>query len=240
MPGSEGEKRRFFRVKFAKYLDCSAKIVRINQEVVESNKHIDLTIVDLSGGGAQAKSQLDIPFTVKVVLEPQFTLENENFRFTGQISWKNKANNEYRYGIEFVDVAKTEEQRLIKCLNKYELKKTRVLAHMYQRPIKVKSEVERIIEAFAYPAYIVTRDYSVVSVNKAAWKYGLLPGEHCFKSIFANEDICSFCQMEQSSTDDAVVCVNDVDWHGGKHAVYWLYLGNGLFLHYLKLKSQEN
>ena len=232
------ERRRHFRVYFTTPLEASATLVSINNNDVNIGKSILITIIDLSAGGISFKAALNMPVETKTVLNIQFRFEDEHFIMQGCLIWKSSNGSHSEYGLEFIDLSPQEEQRLVKCLNQNQMRKTSSKKSQFNLGKgKISNNIaEKVIEILPYPAFLVSADRVVIKANKAANELAINPvGEKCHLTVKEKNTICSYCQVDEMIQNEEIVCGPQViKIKNKKYLPYWYYLEDRLFIHYFK------
>jgi c-di-GMP-binding flagellar brake protein YcgR len=109
-------KRNFNRVELDEYIDGNFVLKRGNKDYV-----IPITITDISGGGVGFLSNYDLPLSRDNIFKFNFTLDME-FSIDGFIKVKALTDgDEFRYGVEFINVDDITETDLVREVNKHEL-----------------------------------------------------------------------------------------------------------------------
>jgi c-di-GMP-binding flagellar brake protein YcgR len=109
----QANKRDNFRLR-VNIKDSVMEIVKIgNSDITEYNY---CEIMDLSAGGAGIISYYDLPLKKTVYVRVQFFLNDEEFILNGRVVRKSERINRssYLYGIQFLDLSKYDENRLMK------------------------------------------------------------------------------------------------------------------------------
>lgn len=229
------ERRSYFRVDIIESLQAVARLVSINGTQAPVQKLIEMNIRDLSAGGMKIEMTLDLPINMKIVIKVSFDFEDQHFDVEGFILRKKfLAGNLKEYGIRFIGVPLFEENRLVRCLNQYNIKKVKAKkSQIDPRKQKGIGLLVKVMEALDVPAYLVTTQRIVIAANRVAVAKGARVGERCYQTICKNNKICPYCLIDDAPNNDDVICteaiVQDV-----RQSVNWIYLENGLTLHYLK------
>lgn len=229
------ERRSHFRVDIIEPLQAVARLVSINGSEAPVQKLIEMSVRDLSAGGMRIVTPLDLPTNLRIVLRTSFDFEEQHFDFEGVILRKRMLpDNTKEYGVKFVEVKRLEEHRLVRCLNQYKIK--HVKSKKSQVDLKKQKGIGplvKIIEALDIPAYLITAQRVVVAANRAALDQGTQLGSRCYLTICKNKNICPFCLMAEAPNHDDIVKTTAFVLDEN-HSVNWIYLDNGLTLHYLK------
>lgn len=82
------------------------------------NEYVYCEIVDVSAGGVGILSDYDFPLREKVYVKVHFYLDHEEFMLNGRIVRKieNIKKRAVLYGIQFVDLSASDEERLLKTI----------------------------------------------------------------------------------------------------------------------------
>ncbi|CCQ98342.1 conserved hypothetical protein [[Clostridium] ultunense Esp] len=113
----EMEKRRGFRVKLTD-TECSFTLIDSNDKNLEplKNKKGKGWVRDISWTGIKMACQYDLPIRKGIILQIEFAIKDEEFTVLGKIVRKEDLINEFHYGIEFIDMKVSEQQKLYQVL----------------------------------------------------------------------------------------------------------------------------
>lgn len=111
--------RAYFRVAFSD-LVCHFAVIRAGDRPVPE-RPIPAMVLNLSGGGALIRSEIDLPIRVGLEVRVKFTVEQQEFDFLARLVRKTDTMKDYEYGCEFVDAPERERQRLLEALNRVEI-----------------------------------------------------------------------------------------------------------------------
>lgn len=108
-----------FRYEFAEPLDGHFKLVKIEDNDVESSEG-QLSILDISPGGMKIETTFELPDpkTINIFLEIDFTLQENELILRGEVVWKTILSNSYEYGIDFT-TPENERQQMLTDLKGY-------------------------------------------------------------------------------------------------------------------------
>ena len=235
------ERRVHFRVDMVQEIHGKAKILSVNDQEMAMEKALEISILDLSGGGLRAIIPLNLPVQFKIILNVSFELKNEPFYFYAQVLRKNEKNGKFEYGMKFLHSSFRDEDRLVRSLNQYKLEHVKQNRSQNDlRRQKYIGSLVKILEAFPEPAYLVTYRRIVVAANKAAQAKGIKLGERCHQTICQHRTVCPHCRMDESITSEGIVS-RDAMVLGTDCLVHWLNLEEGLILHYfIKVAQAAN
>jgi len=226
------EKRKYFRVDLLKEVSASAKISSVNDLVVEIDKIIPVSLLDLSAGGMRVRISYDLP-TKSIKLIVKFEFENEPYDLLAQVLRKTpsaKGNNEY--GLKFL-LTSQEQSRIVRCLNMYKIKNTKFRkVELDFKAQKYTRCFVKFLEIIEEPAYLITENRLVAAANCKAHEKGVKLGERCYKTICNRNDICTYCSLGKAISNKDQIIKSDAFELGEKCTALWLYTEDGLVLHY--------
>jgi hypothetical protein len=192
-----------------------------------------LAILDVSAGGLKVKTPLDLEIVKHtILLQVDFGLEEFNFNVHGQVIRKEQQDT---YGIRFTDLSPKDERRLVSCLYKVERRKS--LASQIPRVETFKNPILKIIDVIPYASFLLNGDRKVVAINQLAERLGYCSGEICHKTIFESDVPCTYCKLHASRDIDRIVKLEIRPEKKNPQVAHWLYLNNGLYLHYFRRGS---
>jgi hypothetical protein len=229
------ERRSHFRVDIIDPVKAVARLVSINGAEAPVQKLIEINVRDLSAGGMKIETLLDLPTNIKIVLRVSFDFEEQHFDVLGIILRKKKLAGELKeYGVKFIGISRLEEYRLVRCLNQYKIKNVKSKKSQVDlRKQKGIGPMVKMIEAMDFPAYLVTAQRVVVAANRTALAEGAHLGERCYLTVCQNKKVCSFCQIDKAQSSEDILSTQAYVRNDNR-TVNWIYLENGLTLHYLK------
>lgn len=224
------EKRQYFRVDLLEEVSASAKISSVNNQVIEFDKTIPVSLLNISAGGMRVRIGYNLP-AMQIVLNLKFKFENENYDLPVQILRRSENN---QYGLKYY-LTSHDQRRMIRCLNMYKL--NNIKFRKVELDFKAKKYIGcfiNFLELIEEPAYLITEQRLVVAANLKAHENGVKLGERCYKTICKRKNICPYCLLEKSIfKKDQVIEIDaivlDSDCLGR-----WLYTENGLIIHYFK------
>ena len=224
------EKRQHFRVDLLKEVPALAKISSVNDRIIEVDKTIPVSLLDLSAGGMRVRICYNLP-TKLIILNVKFEFENEKYNLSAQVLRKS-GNNEY--GLKFL-LTSQDQSRIVRCLNMYKIKNIKF------RKVELDFKVQKYIGCFIKflefieePAYLITEQRLVVAANLKAHELGVKLGERCYKTICNRNNICQYCSLEKSISNKDQIIETDAVVLGAKCTARWLYTEDGLVMHYFK------
>lgn len=224
------ERRQNFRLPLFPPLEGTAQLKSIDDQSIPIDKSLPLTILDVSAGGLKVKTPLDLELAKhSIMLQVDFGLEEFNFNVHGQVIRKD---NQDTYGIKFTDLSPKDERSLVRCLYKVERRKSRY--YKMQRAENLRNPVLKIIEAIPYACFLLNGDRKIVAINQLAERMGYCTGEICHKAIFESDVPCTFCKLHASRDIDRIVKLEIRPEKKNRQVAHWLYLNNGLYLHYFR------
>lgn len=114
-----GENRRdFFRLSLSKPLCGRLELHSLKGKTLNS-KMAYICLKDIGGGGVLFQSNLKLPVTDDLVLKFFFEIDGINFQVQGIILRRTKIHqNQYEYGVRFIDLAKNSQFQLVSAINK--------------------------------------------------------------------------------------------------------------------------
>jgi hypothetical protein len=216
-------------------LHAVARLVSINGTEAPVQKLIEIDIRDLSLGGMKMEATLDLPIDFKIIIRTSFDFEQQHFDAEGLIVRKKLMGNDLiEYGIKFIKISRLEEQQLVRCLNQYKIKHVKTKKSQIDlRKQKGVGTLIKMMEAIDTPAYLITAQRVIVATNRVAQSQGAHLGERCYQTLYQNKKICPFCRIEEASQVEDVLTTEAVVLNE-RHSLHWIYLENGLTLHYLR------
>jgi|GEM_PF-4755613 len=224
------ERRQDFRLPLVPPVEGTAQIKSIDDQPILINKNFPLTILDVSAGGLKVKTPLDLAASKhNIMLQVDFGLEEFKFNVHGQIIRKEEQDT---YGIKFTNLSSADERSLVRCLYKVERKKKR-----FYKALRVdndKNPILKIIEAIPHACFLLNADHRIVAINQLAKRLGYYEGEICHKMIFKSDTPCAFCKLSASRSIDRIVKLEITPEDRKRQVAHWLYLSNGLYLHYFR------
>ncbi|MEQ6378781.1 PilZ domain-containing protein [Bacillaceae bacterium S4-13-56] len=119
-------RRKYHRVK-VNHIECSISFVDFgtNKLLALVNKTVLGHIDDVSLGGIKLTAQIDLPVQYLIISDLSFTLKNQQFNLKGEFVRKEtkKESHYFIYGIKFLDMKKSDENKLASIINEIELSK---------------------------------------------------------------------------------------------------------------------
>ena len=224
------ERRQNFRLKLFPPVEGTARLKSIDEHLVPLEKSMPLTILDVSAGGLKVKTPLQLEVNRHtILLQIDFGLEEFSFNVQGQVIRKENSDT---YGIKFTDLSTRDERRLVSCLYRVERKRSRV--NQVHKVEPFKNPILKIIDAIPYASFILNGDRKILAVNQLAERLGYCAGEICHRAIFECETPCTFCKLHASRDIDRIVKLEIRPEKKNRQVAHWLYLNNGLYLHYFR------
>ncbi|SPF44290.1 Type IV pilus assembly PilZ [Candidatus Desulfosporosinus infrequens] len=228
------EKRKYFRVDLLKEVSALAKISSVNDQVVEIDKIIPISLLDISAGGMRVRIRYDLP-TKLIKLTVKFEFENEQYDLLAQVLRKTpnaKGNNEY--GLKLL-LTSQEQSRIVRSLNMYKIKNTKF------RKVELDFKAQKYARCFVKfleiidgPAYLITENRLVVAANLKAHEKGVKLGERCYKTICNRNEICPYCSLDKAISNNDQVVKSEAFELGENCTARWLYTEDGLIMHYFE------
>ena len=224
------EKRQHFRVDLLNEVPAKAMISSVNGQIVEVDKIIPVSLLDLSAGGMRVRICYNLP-TKLVTLNVKFEFENEEYNLPAQILRK-KGNNEY--GLKFISSSQ-DQSRIVRLLNMYKIKNTKFKKiELDLKAQKYIGSFIKFLELIEEPAYLITDYRLVVAANSKAHEMGVKLGERCYKTICKINNICTYCLLGKTISKKDQVVETEAVMLGRECTARWLYTYDGLILHYFK------
>lgn len=118
------ERRRAFRIKLLDQV-CIFEFIDFGDKLLEPLKHRkgEGKIKDISCTGMKLSCEFDLPVRKQIVLQLGFVLDDEEFSLKGKIVRKEELMNEINYGIDFIEAAPKEKQRLLQVIQRMEIER---------------------------------------------------------------------------------------------------------------------
>jgi hypothetical protein len=226
------DKRTQFRVDLVRPVKGTAELVSINGQRSHLKKNLPLSILDLSAGGMNVETPLDLPINVKMVFRVSFEFDDEPFEVSSELIRKNDYGDKKEYGAKFIDLSSKDEQRLVMCLNHYKIRQSKE-----QKILEKNTELEEIhllskmLEALPGPAFIINKRRVILGLNTLAKNFGVRLGGRCHMAVGKSKRKCRCCRLEYARKVTRIIEEETVVFDG-KYRASWLYLDYGLCLHY--------
>ena len=118
------QKRDFYRHRFAIPLPAIMRVSRLNDKVINQDKTSIVYVSNISAGGLNFNSELDIPIRIgKIYLQFNLELENKTFVVEGLLVRRTEyaSRNEISYGVEF-EIDSALERELVVAINQIIIK----------------------------------------------------------------------------------------------------------------------
>ncbi len=116
-------RRSYYRLPMHHH-PCTLRLVEVNGKKVTLRAG-EVALLDLSGGGCQVTTTLDLPVHIKIICEIFIELRGAEFRFLGELLRKQSARWRFNYGIKFIQTSEAQQDLLVRALNLMALEQQR-------------------------------------------------------------------------------------------------------------------
>lgn len=236
----EIERRQIFRVYFIEPIEAVGRIISISNCKVNLDKYMKMKIIDLSAGGAQIASYLDMPGNGQVIINLNFQLGEEVFEFKSKIVWSSKKNLEKLYGLEFVNLSERQVRTLIRQLNLYQTKNRKYKKIITQNKVLKYNRLKpliKVMDVLPFPAYLIDEKRQVIAANlKANNREDYLDTTKetkCFNKIFGRETPCQYCKLSECKNASHPI-IENIEVQQDILNIAWLQVEKQVFLHYFQ------
>lgn len=235
----ELERREIFRTYFIEPIEAIGRIISINNQKVSLDKYMKMKIIDLSAGGAQIATYLNIPKNNEVIIHIGFELEGQNFEFESMIVWENRRNTEKYYGLKFLNLTDKEIEILIQKLNMYQTqnkKYKKIITKEKTSKYERLKPIIKTIDIIPYPVYIINEDQEILATNtgmNANNSFNEVRGKKCYEKIFGREEACNYCKfMECKERENQIMDKVQIGYDF--YNISWLQIEAQVFLHHFQ------
>lgn len=120
----EVQESRAFRLRLFEH-SCTFEFIEFGDPKLSRLKHRqgEGIIRDISSTGLQLITDLDLPVRKEITLQMTFAIEGEKFVLPGKLVRKEEGMKQLAYGLEFISMSMKDQQRLIRVLQKLEIKR---------------------------------------------------------------------------------------------------------------------
>ncbi len=108
-------RRTLFRLPMYDH-PCTMRLVAVGDRCVTMRAG-EVSMIDLSGGGCQIATKLDLPADHRIVCEFLFQFRGAEFRLLGEILHKQSNRGLFTYGVKFIEVVQPQRDLLMRALN---------------------------------------------------------------------------------------------------------------------------